>query len=149
VTFPEPRVGLVIRYAYLWRDEARAGREEGRKDRPCVIVIATPQGRGRVLATVAPITHLRPTEDEAANAVELPAATKARLGLDDLPSWALASDLNQFVWPGVDLRPATRDGEHAAYGFLPATLTEALRARILRLAQSGAELTTQRTDVDG
>jgi len=33
-----PEVGLVIRHGYLWWNEARAGREEGVKDRPCVIV---------------------------------------------------------------------------------------------------------------
>jgi hypothetical protein len=36
VTWPAPQPGLLIRYFYLWeREEARAGREEGVKDRPC------------------------------------------------------------------------------------------------------------------
>jgi hypothetical protein len=34
----KPGIGLVIRHAYLWWNEARQGREEGRKDRPCVII---------------------------------------------------------------------------------------------------------------
>lgn len=37
---PEPKPGRVIGYAYLWRDQAAKGREEGIKDRPCVIVLA-------------------------------------------------------------------------------------------------------------
>ncbi len=37
---PNPEPGLVISYAYLWHDEHRAGREEGQKDRPSVIVLA-------------------------------------------------------------------------------------------------------------
>jgi hypothetical protein len=37
---PNPEPGLVISYAYLWHHEHRAGREEGQKDRPSVIVLA-------------------------------------------------------------------------------------------------------------
>lgn len=138
----------MICYSYLWRNEARAGLEEGRKDRPCVIVIATEQVDGQTLVTVAPVTHLPPSQADRANAIELPMATKRRLGLDDERSWAIASDLNQFIWPGVDLRPTRRDGTDVAYGFLPANMTDALRARILHLAQTGAKLTTKRTGAD-
>jgi hypothetical protein len=44
--FPEPQPGLVISYAYLWSEEAEQGRIEGRKDRPCAIVVGveTPSG---------------------------------------------------------------------------------------------------------
>ncbi len=144
---PEPKVGLVICYAYLWRDEARRGLEEGSKDRPCVIIIATHEVDGATVVTVAPITHTPPRKDEAANAIELPAATKARLGLDNARSWAVASDLNQFVWPGVDLRPTRRGGQEVAFGVLPTTMTAALRQRILELALTGAQLTTRRSGV--
>jgi hypothetical protein len=144
VNIPPPKVGLVICYAYLWRDEARSGLEEGRKDRPCVIVVATEDIDGELLVTVAPITHTPPAAGQLANAIELPAPTKARLGLDDRRSWAIASDLNRFVWPGVDLRPTVRGGDRVAYGYLPTTMTEALRAKILQLALSGARLTTER-----
>jgi hypothetical protein len=143
VDIPPPQVGLVIGYAFLWRDEAEAGRDEGRKDRPCVIVVSTMRVDGRVVATVAPITHTPPRDIEWA--IELPAHTKARLGLDEQRSWALATDLNQFVWPGVDLRPTKRGGDAIAYGFLPANMTVALRAKILELARRGSRLTTKRT----
>eukprot|EP01030_Chromulinospumella_sphaerica_P011437 gene11437-11231_t len=92
--------------------------------------------QGQTIVTVAPITHSRPSEAEAADAFELPAAAKARLGLDDQRSWAIASDLNRFVWPGVDLRPVRRGGEDVAFGFLPRGMVEALRARILTLARN-------------
>jgi hypothetical protein len=39
VNFPEPYAGLIIHYAYLWKSAYDAGREEGTKDRPCVIVM--------------------------------------------------------------------------------------------------------------
>lgn len=145
--YPEPKAGLVVCYAYLWRNEALAGREEGLKDRPCAIVIAAEQAEGQTLVTVAPITHREPDRADLANAIELPAATKARLGLDSRRSWVVASDLNQFAWPGVDLRPIRPGATQIAYGFLPASLTNALRAKILDLAKRGTKLTTQRTDV--
>jgi hypothetical protein len=145
VKIPPPRVGLVISYAYLWWDEARAGLEEGRKDRPCVVVIALEAIEGRQIVTVAPITHSPPSSDQAAGMIELPPATKQRLGLDGARSWVVASDLNQFVWPGVDLRPTRRGGDQVAYGFLPDALTQALRIRILELARRGVAQTTKRS----
>jgi hypothetical protein len=33
-----PQPGQVIRYAYLWWSEARVGREDGAKDRPCGVI---------------------------------------------------------------------------------------------------------------
>jgi hypothetical protein len=40
MALPEPECGLVISYSYLWRHEALQGVEEGRKNRPCVVVAA-------------------------------------------------------------------------------------------------------------
>jgi hypothetical protein len=40
VQVPTPEPGLVIRYSYLWHAEARDGKEEGSKDRRCVIILA-------------------------------------------------------------------------------------------------------------
>ncbi|MDZ7644939.1 MAG: hypothetical protein U5K76_12420 [Woeseiaceae bacterium] len=41
MAYPEPEVGLVISYSYLWSDEAAAGHVEGRKSRPCAIVMVS------------------------------------------------------------------------------------------------------------
>jgi len=38
---PKPEAGMVINYSYLWAREARAGQEEGAKNRPCAIILAT------------------------------------------------------------------------------------------------------------
>lgn len=40
MSLPAPQPGLVICYSFLWSHEHRRGQEEGRKDRPCVIVLA-------------------------------------------------------------------------------------------------------------
>ncbi len=41
MSLPEPTPGLVIGYAYLWREQAQRGLEAGSKDRSCVIVPST------------------------------------------------------------------------------------------------------------
>ena len=82
MSIPTPEPGLVISYAYLWNYESQGGQEEGRKDRPCVIMLAVQrEPDGETLVTVLPVTH-RPPEDSRA-AVEIPRAVKRHLGLDD------------------------------------------------------------------
>jgi hypothetical protein len=53
-------------------------------------------------------------------------ATKQRLRLDAQRSWIITTELNQFIWPGPDLRP-TPSGEYL-YGYLPRE-TDAPRTR--------------------
>lgn len=126
---PNPRPGMVIRYAYLWRDEADQGREEGAKDRPCVIVLVVQQDEDTVRVRVAPITHTPPKHE--GEAIELPSETKRRLGLDDAPSWISTRETNIFTWPGPDLRPITRRSQTIEYGFITGKTFRKLRDTIL------------------
>jgi hypothetical protein len=128
---PEPVPGLVIGYAYLWRDQQMRGWEHGIKDRPCVVVLAVRQEEGERVVMVAPITHTPPLY--AQDAIELPAATKRRLGLDDERSWIVATELNRFLWPGPDLRPIPGKRDKFTYGSLPRQLMVQLRERIVDL----------------
>jgi hypothetical protein len=144
VALPKPVPGLVISYAYLWRDEALRGLEEGRKDRPCVIILSVEEADGRTVVTVAPITHSPPAYPESA--LELPAATKQRLGLDGERSWVVAADLNRFAWPGVDLRPIRKGANTYAFGQLPAAFYLQLRDRVVALARAGRASITPRTE---
>jgi PemK-like, MazF-like toxin of type II toxin-antitoxin system len=140
MSLPEPELGLVISYSYVWRDEAAQGREEGVKDRPCVIVTAVePVGNGEAVVTVMPITHREP--DDPAKAVEIPLATKQRLGLDAERSWVIVNEGNKFVWPGYDLRKIPgRDTYH--YGFLPPNLFQSILSKAgAWLKQHGIEVT--------
>jgi hypothetical protein len=105
MTLPVPAPGLVICYSYLWREQHEAGADEGRKARPCAIVVATTDDDGDTKVYVAPITHSRPDD---IHAVEIPHGVKRRLGLDDQPSWIVTSELNRFIWPGYDLQPIAR-----------------------------------------
>jgi hypothetical protein len=99
---PIPEAGLVISYAYLWHREREAGHDEGRKDRPAVIVLAIEAASRGPVVTVVPITHAAPLEPE--HAVEIPLAVKRQLGLDDARSWVVVSEervrvLGGFCWP--------------------------------------------------
>jgi hypothetical protein len=53
---PQPEVGLVISYSYLWKEEEERGQIEGRKDRPCAIMLAVnvPDPRAGERKQVAP-----------------------------------------------------------------------------------------------
>jgi hypothetical protein len=129
MALPEPAPGLVIAYSYLWRDERRAGEVEGRKNRPCAIVLASRDEDGDTVVYVVPITHVRPSDDP--HAIEVPPAAKRRLGLDDAPSWIVTAELNRFIWPGYDLRPISRDKPDTfAWGFLPVETFAAVKRAI-------------------
>jgi hypothetical protein len=134
VSWPVPRPGLVIRYAYLWRREARAGQEEGAKDRPCAVVLAHKDEEGETRVYVLPVTHSPPEDDS--EAVAIPASVKQRLRLDDERSWIVVSEANVFTWPGPDLRFVPGKGPaSAAYGFLPPALFKVVRDRFLERAR--------------
>lgn len=143
--FPQPVPGLVIRYSYLWRTEFERGQEEGVKDRPCAVILTTTQEDGYDVVSVLPITHTPPAEP--AFAVELPAATKARLGLDSARSWVVLTEVNRFVWPGPDLRPVRADDRGSvAYGLLPYRLAEEIRLKFLTLVRARRTQLVRRTE---
>lgn len=122
----------MISYAYLWARERDRGIEEGAKDRPCAIIAARQIIEGREVVTVVPITHA--PQVDPADSVEIPAALKAHLGLDDLPSWVVVTETNDFLWPGPDLRP--RRGIKPArfdHGMLPPRFFAHIRDRLLQV----------------
>ncbi len=130
MSWPRPRPGLVIRYSYLWLHEHEQGKDEGTKDRPAAVIIVLDDDPQHPLVTVLPITHTAPADSAAA--IEIPTATKRRLGLDDDRSWIVVSEANDFRWPGHDLRPLPgEDPSTILYGVLPPGLFEAVRVRVL------------------
>jgi hypothetical protein len=119
----------VISYAYLWAREHEKGAEEGRKHRPSAIVAARQVIEGREVITVVPITHTPPADP--ADAIEIPPAVKAHLGLDEARSWIMLTETNDFLWPGPDLRPIP--GNHSGrfdYGMLPPRFFAHIREKI-------------------
>lgn len=130
----EVRPGLVLAYSYLWRREFEAGRIEGVKVRPTVVVLAAKPGSEATppLVYAAAITHSRTTEDDG---VEVPLAVKRRLGMDDDASFVVTSELNTFVWPGPDLgvvpgSARRADGATCVYGHVPRALLDRIKASV-------------------
>lgn len=136
--------GLVIRYSYLWASEHARGQEEGVKDRPCAVVLATTDEAGNQVVTVLPISHAPPSYGVLA--VEIPAAVKRRLKLDGEWSWVVLAEANRFTWPGPDLRPLQPgDAQSVAYGALPYGLFEDIRLKFIAALQKQAMSAVPRT----
>ncbi|WP_454888548.1 hypothetical protein [Sphingobium indicum] len=141
---PVPVPGLVIRYSFLWSHEAKAGVEDGSKDRPCAVLLTTATKDGQQFVTALPITHTPPVDDRFA--VDIPIRTKARLGLDDARSWIVLTEANRFQWPGPDLRPVPGDKDgNVAYGMLPASLYDLVRTKWLAAFDAGRAGQVKRT----
>jgi hypothetical protein len=135
-----PKPGQVIHYAYLWWNEARRGQEEGRKDRPCGVVLARALQSGVTFVYALPITHRPALAPE--DGVEIPFATRRRLGLDEAPSWMITTELNRFAWPGPDVRSLPAGGY--SYGFLPGKLLRAVLEQVRAHARDSSIRTVDR-----
>jgi hypothetical protein len=139
----EIKTGHVLRYSYLWHWQHLEGREEGDKDRPCVILaLVTTLEDGTPVVRVLPITHTPPKN--ADDALEIPAAVKRRLRLDEERSWIILTESNRFAWPGPDLRPL--DSPDGYLGPLPPALFTEVKRRFVALARAGRHKAGSRTE---
>lgn len=129
MALPKPKPGMVISYSYLWRYEYQKRQEEGRKARPCVIILAVEKQKEGILVTVSPITHRKPKDKNIG--VIIPTNIKQHLGLDHEDSWIVVNEVNQFIWPGYDLNPIPENKGSIVYGFLPPKLFKRIKAAIL------------------
>ena len=105
----EPKPGLVIRYDFLWKEEADKGYTDGRKDRPCTIIVATKlRDDGSRDVIVCPITHSPPMSGETA--VAIPMNMARHLNLDDEQCWIKTHQVNTIIW----------EKDRLPYGVVPA-----------------------------
>ena len=139
----EPKVGWILRYSYLWQWQYLEGREDGDKDRPAlVLALVAMLEDGATVVRVLPVTHTPPSDPT--EAVEIPAPTKRRLGLDEDRSWIVLTESNRFVWPGPDIRSVgTETGYH---GPLPPALFDDVKRRFVGLAKARRHLATPRSE---
>jgi hypothetical protein len=135
MALPEPECGLIISYSYLWRNEYKAGKIEGAKNRPCAIILVIKNDNDSQTVTVAPITHTLP--NNLAVAVEIPPRVKQYLGLDEERSWIILDDFNEFLWPGYDIRSISGKIGKYDYGLLPPALFKQITSKIIELRQKG------------
>ena len=67
--------------------------------------------------------------------MEIPPRVKMQLKLDDARSWIILDEINDFVWPGFDLRqvPGSQPAQ-IDYGFLAPRFFDQVRERFQVLA---------------
>ena len=137
---------MVIRYNYLWADDANAGLVEGVKERPAAIVmVANSLSDGQKRVYVLPITHSKPLIES--EAVELPAAVARAAGLDTARCWVVLTEYNEFVWPGFDLAIVPgRQPRTVAYGYLTPGFFDELRKLWLELDEANASKPVSRDE---
>lgn len=82
---------------------------------------------------VVPITTKQPTD--MSMAVEIPDKAAAMIGLKGVQSWAICTEVNQFVWPGPDLQKLAPDNDTCVYGMLPRSVVLQIMARLKFLAR--------------
>jgi len=116
---PEPRLGLVFRYDYLWSRDSVSGRDQG-KERPACLVAATDPAINPRFVVVVPITHSPPSGDTVG--IEIPPRVRQAIGLDNAPCWVIVSEHNvdepqAFDVPGEhDKAKRQRRGEQQPQG---------------------------------
>ncbi len=137
---PEPQQGLVVSFEYQWLYQNANGLVNGTKDRPVVVVLVL-DGKE---SYVAPITSKQP--DDLTTAISIPSKVLQHLGLDNKPTWIICDEVNQFIWPGYDLRPIDHNPDTCVYGFLPPKLYESVITMIKYFSQGGKLMVVNRDD---
>jgi len=99
----EPPIGHLVAYEFLWSSKARR-REDGEKVYPTALVLSKAAEFDSTLVYALGISHMPPPPGR--RALEVPRKLRRWIGLDDDPQWIYTDEVNVFVWPGPDLRPA-------------------------------------------
>jgi hypothetical protein len=125
---PELRLGLVVRYEYLWARRANIA-ETADKDHPaCVVATYRVTGSPEDFVVYLPISHTPPAEGE--EGIELSDQAKSSAGLDARRQWILVSECNVDAWP-FDVRSLPRDPRRFHYGSLPQAAFREVRDRFV------------------
>ena len=148
---PLPRVGLVVRYEYLWRWQAVRGDKVAEKSRPCLLLSLHIPDTGPPRVLLAPITSKRP--DRHASWDMIPPHVRDRLNLPGKESWLVYSEANIDVWPGRHLsaipdRPTTGQGVDVCYGLSSGDFLHPIHASVGWLVQRMKVKATNRVWAD-
>ena len=132
MAIPQPRVGMVIRHSFLFSN----GDE---KERPAVVVVAIdPANIGDPFqVAVMPITHSFPTD--AATAIEIPQRLNNYLKLDDERSFVVVNEINEFIWPGYDIRQIPDNSGSWEYGQMPSGFIKQISERVQQLEKNNRQ----------
>ena len=109
----------VIRFPYLWANEAQRGETEGRKSRPVAVGVRMAKPEGDDVLLLFPITSKAP--ERGRFAVEIPETEKRRAGLDgDMRLWIILNEYNlDIVGRSFYFEPEPPLGRFSKAFFLP------------------------------
>jgi hypothetical protein len=113
---------VVPSYPYLWLWQRDRGEEEGRKDRPICVAVATRGPDGLTHLALLAITGTSPREDQLA--VEIPPLEIRRLGLSQFKqAWIIVSEYSYDILErSFSLDPPSGPGKKLSPGFLKVVL---------------------------
>ena len=128
---PEPKLGLVVHYGFVWARIGAGTPPDAGKYRPSLIVDleaveeARLPGRAICRVTYLPISHVAPRRDE--QAIVIPPRVAQHLGLTAVTSFLYTSYAVEDDWP-FDLGHIPGSSDRFDYGFIPPRLFEAVAA---------------------
>ena len=135
-----PQLGDVWSFPFLWRRQERRGETEGRKYRPCAIVLLTRTERGQQEVLLVPITS-QPSENNPL-AVEVPEIEKKRAGLIMLSSlWVIVQEYNTD-YPHISyyFEPSGRIGSFSSQ------FTKVIQRKLISAIQTRKARSVNRSD---
>jgi hypothetical protein len=98
-----PHVGDVIRYRYLWAEEAAQGLDPKVPHRPCIVVQAAPLPDKKWEVLVVPLTD---NPQSGGKWMTVPENVRRNAGLlDKDASYVVFHEGNAFRWPSWDVIP--------------------------------------------
>jgi hypothetical protein len=135
-----PHAGLVLRYPYLWARQAENGETEGRKARPCAVILALSTQQGWTELRLCAVTSRPPRQSN--HGVEVPEIEKRRAGLDgDIQLWVILDEHN------VDLYEQSYHIEpHSELGSFSAAFTKKLQRRMIDVLRQRISRAVRRRD---
>ena len=93
-----PRTGQLIWYPYLWARQQAAGETEGRKDRPCCMLLPVQKaGSKETVLYLLAVSTVPPTNRD--DAIEVPEIERRRGGLSEWKArcWVYVNEYNRDV----------------------------------------------------
>ena len=135
-----PKAGDVLRYPYLWARQSRSGETEGRKLRPCAVILAVTNQTDRTHLRLCAVTTQEPMS--GAIAVAVPDTEKRRAGLDvQIPLWVIIDEHNMDVFElSYYIEPQSQ------MGVFSAAFTKQLQRQMIVALQSRVAQSVKRSD---
>jgi hypothetical protein len=127
MALPQPELGLVVQYGFVWSGADRRPPPDAGKDRPCLIVdlfeIEETPGRKTLRVTYLPISHTEPRDGENAKLISPRVAN--HLKLTTQKSYLYTSYACEDDWP-FDLAQVPGHQGRFHYGVIPPALFDAV-----------------------